>query len=274
MGKFEGVLLAADYDDTLMPFGQTELSEANRQAIAHFMAEGGIFTVSTGRDLHSFQKIRDGLLLNAPAVLSNGAVIFSVQTDEILYQDTLPLGFGVDLKKILQQFPEVGVEVHRDFDIYIVRWNQGVQSHLDRMGGTGTPCGVEQLPQACTKIAVIAPQCYEETALSREVAAYFQTNWAEKYDVALSGGILDVNSFGTNKGAGVVRLCRMLGIDTAHLYCMGDNWNDLPMLRAGAMGFVPDSARPEVRNAPGMTVVRACWEDAVADCIERLEKGN
>lgn len=58
MGKFEGVLLAADYDDTLMPFGQTELSEANRQAIAHFMAEGGIFTVSTGRDLHSFQKIR------------------------------------------------------------------------------------------------------------------------------------------------------------------------------------------------------------------------
>ena len=30
--------------------------------------------------------------------------------------------------------------------------------------------------------------------------------------------------------------------------------------------------RPEVRNAPGMTVVRACWEDAVADCIERLEK--
>ena len=272
VGRFEGVLLAADYDDTLMPFGQTQLSEGNRQAISYFMSEGGTITVSTGRDLHSFQGIRQGLLLNAPVILSNGAVIFSTETDEILYQDTLPVGFEADLKQILHHFPEVGIEVHRDFEIYVVRWNAGVQKHLDRMGGTGTPRTVEQLPKACTKIAVIAPQCYEETMLSRAVTAFFLKHWKGRYDVALSGGILDANAFGTNKGSGVDRLRQMLGMHAEHLYCVGDNWNDLPMLRVGAQGFVPASARPEVRNTPGVIQVRACREDALADVIAHLER--
>lgn len=270
MGRFDGVLLAVDYDDTLMPFGHTALSDGNRRAIARFQAEGGLFTISTGRDLHSFRGIREALILNAPVVLSNGAVIFSTKTDRILYQDTLPLDFRTDLQHIMERFPEIGVEVHRDFDIYVVRNNTGVEEHLTRMGGVGIPTPLEKLPKACTKIALIAPQCYGETKTSLAVSAYVQEHWLEKYDMALSGGILDVNRRGTNKGTGVLELCRLLHIDRRHLYCVGDNWNDLPMLQAAAAGFVPASARPEVRNAEGMHQVRACADDAVAHVIERL----
>lgn len=162
------------------------------------------------------------------------------------------------------------MEVHRDFDIYVVRDNSGVQEHLNRMGGIGIPTSLEALPEACTKIAIIAPQCYGETETSLAVSAYVQKHWLQKYDMALSGGILDVNRRGTNKGTGVLELCRLLHIDRRHLYCVGDNWNDLPMLQAAAAGFVPTSARPEVRNAPGMHLVRACADDAVAHVIERL----
>ena len=65
MGRFDGVLLASDFDNTLV---YTEdvllsggvlppLSRENREAIEYFMAEGGIFSVATGRALPSFAPI-------------------------------------------------------------------------------------------------------------------------------------------------------------------------------------------------------------------------
>lgn len=57
MGRFDGVLLASDFDNTLI---YTEdalrsgvpvppLPPRNRQALEWFMTEGGRFTVATGR---------------------------------------------------------------------------------------------------------------------------------------------------------------------------------------------------------------------------------
>ena len=47
MGKFSGVLLATDYDDTLYDSKGT-ISPENRAAIDRFLAEGGLFSISTG----------------------------------------------------------------------------------------------------------------------------------------------------------------------------------------------------------------------------------
>lgn len=47
LGKFEGVLLASDFDDTLVG-SDCEVSRGNREALEYFVREGGRFTVSTG----------------------------------------------------------------------------------------------------------------------------------------------------------------------------------------------------------------------------------
>ena len=65
MGKFDGVLLLSDFDNTLVYTEDALLSggrlpplnSANREAIHYFMAEGGIFSVATGRALPSFAPI-------------------------------------------------------------------------------------------------------------------------------------------------------------------------------------------------------------------------
>ncbi len=53
MGRFRGVLLATDYDDTLYSTNAT-ISPENRQAIEYFVAEGGKFCISTGRSYINF----------------------------------------------------------------------------------------------------------------------------------------------------------------------------------------------------------------------------
>ena len=77
MGKFSGVLIASDYDNTMV---YTEgalksggplpsVSRENREAVEYFMAEGGTFSVATGRALPSFSRVREGVPMNGPTVL-------------------------------------------------------------------------------------------------------------------------------------------------------------------------------------------------------------
>ena len=82
MGKFDGVLIASDFDNTMV---YTEgalrsggpvpaISRENRDAIEYFMAQGGTFSVATGRALPSFASVMDGVPMNGPTVLFNGII--------------------------------------------------------------------------------------------------------------------------------------------------------------------------------------------------------
>ena len=92
MGKFSGVLLASDFDNTLI---YTEaslragkpvppLSEKNRAAIVRFMEEGGTFVVATGRALATFAPMAPLVPFNAPCIVCNGAAIYDWEKKEYL----------------------------------------------------------------------------------------------------------------------------------------------------------------------------------------------
>ncbi len=98
MGKFSGVLIASDYDNTMV---YTEgalksggplpsVSQENREAVEYFMAEGGTFSVATGRALPSFSRVREGVPMNGPTVLFNGAAIYDFAQQRYLYTAFLP----------------------------------------------------------------------------------------------------------------------------------------------------------------------------------------
>ena len=48
MGRFDGVMILTDMDGTLLD-SQSRLSPENRDAILQFIAQGGRFSVATGR---------------------------------------------------------------------------------------------------------------------------------------------------------------------------------------------------------------------------------
>ena len=77
MGKFDGVLLASDFDNTIL---NTELprrtgcpippiSQRNVEALRYFMDNGGRFAVATGRALPAFRMFADKVPMNAPAIV-------------------------------------------------------------------------------------------------------------------------------------------------------------------------------------------------------------
>lgn len=68
---FSDVLLTVDYDRTLTAPNST-IPERNLEAIRYFMANGGAFTVNTGRSVPMIQSFRDIVPVNAPLLLYNG----------------------------------------------------------------------------------------------------------------------------------------------------------------------------------------------------------
>ena len=83
--------------------------------------------------------------------------------------------------------------------------------------------------------------------------------------------LLEMTAKGANKGGMVRRLAQRLGISMDHVYCAGDEANDISMLTAGAMGFAPANCIQAVRDC-GATIVSNAWEDAMADMVDILDK--
>ena len=61
---FDGVLLASDYDGTLVP-SDKQVTKGVRDALGFFIANGGRFTVSTGRSYLGFHSYSPDII-NAP----------------------------------------------------------------------------------------------------------------------------------------------------------------------------------------------------------------
>ena len=108
-------------------------------------------------------------------------------------------------------------------------------------------------------------------AVLEEIKAFLtEQGWGGDYELIFSGqSLLELTARGANKGGMVRRLAARLGISMEHVYCVGDEANDIPMLTAAAEGFAPANCVEAVRKC-GATIVADARESALADVIRRL----
>lgn len=278
MGRFDGVLLASDFDNTLIYTEEAlirgepvpPLPERNRQALEHFMAEGGRFAVSTGRALAAFVKYADQVPMNAPGVVCNGAAIYDFAKGEYLVTALLDERARERGQQVLEAFPQAAVEAyHIDNVIHAVHPNEITRhhEHLTKVGVTEAPSLLD-VPLPLGKLLFEADH---ETLLKiRDFLT--DRGWGGDYELIFSGqSLLEMTAKGANKGGMVRRLAELLGIPREHVYCVGDEANDLPMLQWAAEGFAPANCIPAVRDS-GATIVSHALDGALADVVEILEK--
>lgn len=270
-GKFEGYLLVTDFDDTFCPKHGAPVPEENRRAARRFMDEGGLFTIATGRDVRSYYSIRDKFTVNAPLVLSNGAVIFDGESGESWYESFLPFSCRNDLTAARDAFPGTGMEVHRGADVRVCGRNATLEEHLSRMGVPVSEADPGHILYPWTKAVLVAPEeLRAESKTAHALCAWIAAQFPGRYEAVPSGALVDVVAAGSDKGSGVHRLAEFLDILPEHVVCIGDGWNDIPMLRAAGRAFAPETALPEVLALPNVTKLGAP-DRCVRDVINRLE---
>lgn len=278
MGKFTGVLLASDFDNTLIYTDRAlrtgapvpPLSEGNRKALEYFMAEGGRFAIATGRALPAFAKYAPQVPMNAPGVVCNGAMLYDFAREEFLESALLDETAKARGQEILDLFPDVAVEAyHVDNVIHAVHPNAITRQHehLTKVGVTEAASLLE-VPLPLGKLLFEA----ERPTLEKVLALMKERGWAEDYELIFSTSqLMEMTVKGANKGGMIRRLAGHLGISMEHVYCAGDEANDISMLQAAAEGFAPDNCSEAVR-ACGATIVADAEHDALAEIIAVLDR--
>ena len=278
MGKFDGVLIASDYDNT-MAFTEGSLytgtppppvSEKNRKAVEYFMAEGGIFSVSTGRALPAFDAVRADVPMNGPTVLFNGAAIYDYSAGKYLHTAFLPEAIRDHVTEILEACGTLAFKVYHDNNsIFVVNPNEITARHKHM-----THLPAEVLPSIWEAPSPILKVVFEEKLdVQKKVLDFIATRpWRSEYEVVSSSDhLLEVTVHGANKGGMVQKLAELLGVEQRHVYTMGDHANDIPMLTFAHQAFCPENAIDSVKAVPGIRVLSHCSRDATAEMIEYLD---
>ncbi len=266
MGKFDGVLLATDFDDTYFPESGV-LPPANLEAVTYFKAQGGTFTIATGRAYTTFKPRLPLAPVNAPVILSNGAQLYDFETEQMLLERTIPTAIAADLEDLVKRVPEVGLEAYHGETAYIWNPNRWTWYHLEKAGIGAIECPIAEMPQPWGK--AILHQDHD--SLLRAQADLLERH-GETYEAIFSNfHMLELTAKGATKGGMVLELARRLGIQREHIYCAGDNQNDIPMLAISNVPYAPANCADEVR-AWGAHILRPCQEGAIAQLIEELDK--
>ena len=277
MGKFDGVLLASDFDNTLiytsgaLHSGQPipPLGDENRRALEYFMSNGGRFCVATGRALAAFAPMAPLAPMNAPCILCNGAAIYDFSAEQYLEFATLDELARTRVQQVLDAIPDAAAEAYNLGNvIYAVHPNQYTRDHERITNVTCTEAAsMEEVPLPLGKVLF---EGSNETL--KQVRQYFvEQGWAADYELIFSNTtLLELTRRGATKGGMLRRLGDMLGISPEHTYAAGDEANDVSMLITAAEGFAPANCSDAVRGC-GATIVSDAREHAMADIIAILD---
>lgn len=278
MGKFDGVLIASDFDNTLV-YTQGALEagldtppmiERNRRALEYFMGNGGYFSVSTGRALPAFAHFADDVPMNAPCIIANGAGLYDFSTGKYIYTAFLDEAVRAHVAALLARFPDLTFEIyHADRRIHAIHPNQYVYNHEHLTRAKVVP--VDSFDEV--DLPLIKLLFEEERETLDAVYAFIRTQpWGERYELIYSSDhLLEMTARGATKGDMVLRLAEHLHVKREDIYCIGDHNNDLPMLAVSAIPFAPANAIESVLSS-GARIVCHCKDGALADVVEILDK--
>ncbi len=283
-------LIALDLDGTLLD-SRGEVSAVNRAAIARARDVGVRIALVTGRRFRDARPIALDLGLDIPLISHNGALTKHARTLEIVAAHLLPLA---EAREVLR----LGRTMHGDAMVsddaegygtlvydYINPANHALQKYIawaQTLHGAEAGRSVRRvdsledyLDHAPIHIAYsgTCKQMIELAALIScqlgERVRVLQTLYPRK-DFAL----IDILHPVASKGAGLAAVASEYRIAQAEVMAMGDNHNDLEMLRFAAVPVVMDNAEPDLRDTKDFYLTTSNDEDGVARAIERFVFGE
>lgn len=279
MSKFNGLLLVSDFDNTLVYTEEAlqkcvdmpPVSDENRAAIEYFMANGGTFSVATGRAKPAFETVVDGIPMNGPTVLFNGAAIYDFSRREYLVTAFLPDDVRPRIEEVVTDLPQVAVELyHDDNTIHALNANDVTRRHMHITHAPTIEVGsMDQVPAPISKALFST-----EEAHLPELLAYLKAQpWYNDYELVPSAvTLVELTAKGANKGGMVSRLAQLLGVRRENVLCVGDHANDVSMLTWAGEGYAPANAIPLVLDTPGVRRLPDCRENAIAALIRDLDR--
>jgi len=282
-------LLALDLDGTVFN-SKKEMDQETIQAIYEFKKLGGKVVICSGRSPLSTKWVSETLRLDDPIIAYNGAVIQTAE-GEVLSQAAFSQKGIKTFIKACESFNVYGHLYEGDTLLVPERnkWNENwIENNIPAFalsGGNQESC--ESFRRNCTVKQIDSLENYAERnnptilkfAAFRKEEGNFQefTNYlsGEKNEFEVSSSLdfsnLEISPAKITKGTSLTVLIDTLGIQMSEVAAIGDNFNDLDMLRLAGLGIAMGNAPSDVKAAANM-VTATNDELGVAKAINTIIK--
>ena len=264
-------LIAADLDETLLNNDGT-ICKRNLEAVRRLTEAGKWFVPCSGRGFATIQGTLKDLGLyrkeNQYIVGFNGGMITENKGNRELYYR----GITFDETKMFFEKGlnyDVCMHVYTKDVVYVWDMNDGERAFLNNrmiVKELGTP-DIDFL--SGEPIVKILYQNTDKDYLRR--IAKELVDVTGPFDVSYSSNrYLEFNRAGINKGSGLRKLAEILGIKMDEIIAVGDNNNDLAMIKAAGLGAGVANCTGEVRAHCDYVSAANNEEGGVAEIIEKF----
>lgn len=261
-------LVAIDLDGTLVD-DRNEVAPRVADAIGAARAAGVEIAIATGRMFRSALKFVEELSLSAPVICYQGAQIRDPKSGAVLYERLLRRHHAAAVIDFAEAH-QVHVNAFAGDELFMAELTaegrfycrlSGIEPRL--VGDLG-----QWLDQDLVKLVLVTDEA-DSRDLVRRLAAAVP---AEINITRSHPRLVEAIDGRVNKGDALARLSQIMDIPVSQMMGIGDNLNDLPLVRAAGFGVAMGSGAPETKAAADF-VTAPYEEDGVALAIERFVLG-
>lgn len=266
--SFSDWLIVSDIDGTLNNKAR-KLPERNRKAIERFVANGGHFTLASGRNPQSMERHFKSLPISGtPAVVINGAGIYDFRKQEMVHFSPMNEEAMELTVQAAEKFRAVDVLIVAKDIIYVtgIGWFGKIFVSVDNLDH-----------QHIRNIRDVPRENWGKVIFSglpmhiSKVKKHFESlNSSEMTLMSSSIASFEVLAKNTHKGTAVLKLAEILGIDKSHTGAIGDYFNDYDMLKTVGVPACCGQAPQELKEISEFVACH-CNNGAVADFLEYIE---
>ena len=264
-------MILSDLDETLLV--DFHVPSINRDAIAKARKKGVHFAVASGRARFMVQSILEEVgtaeCEDEYSICYNGAAVYRNSDPRPLFVSPLCFEQIEAVKKISDHYGLCFLAMTLD-QIWMYHPSESeVKRKTTQHARFQIETDLNVLKEdQVMKIALQSDSEEQLYAIGEEQAERFKEMGVEiSYS---SGRYLECTCRGVSKGSALRWLCGYLGLKQEETMTIGDNYNDIEMLKEAGLGVCVADGRDKAKNAADAVTEKGYKEGAVAEAIERF----
>jgi len=264
-------MLVLDVDGTLVG-SDKQISENTKRAIIEAQKRGKTVAIASGRSIAGIRKTASNIALEqygGYVIAYNGTTVVNCKTGECIYNQMVPQEMVKPVYEAAKK-AGVGIVVYNDNTKEMVSGN-GLNEYIkaDAMACDVTINEAHDFVKAVNfpfnKFLLSGTPAYMaevEKIMDKEFGDRLNVFRSDPFYVELLPRYVD-------KGVAVEKLVKHLEIPREKVICIGDSYNDMPMLRFAGMGVAMGNAQQEVKEMADY-VTLSNDEDGIVNVIDKF----
>ncbi len=271
-------LIAIDMDGTLLsPKGV--VTPRTKSAVHRVLDAGLKVCFATGRNLTESRPVLDAVDHHGISVFVGGAIVIDPRQNRLLHRSIMNPDLARELSAFFESHGHAALAIQ---DTDAAGADYFISSHIETNLATQTWMAVckavvqfrddlaRHSHEHTMRVSMVVPD-HAATSIVHDLHKTFGERIVSHSIVVPGFGVRIIETFdpAVNKWQGVMRVADHYGIDRAHTIAIGDDVNDISMVRSAGLGIAMGNANPELR-AVARQIIGPNSEDGLAVFLEEL----